>query len=371
MSPIQQTAIISDNDEVRIACERAVSELRYGRPIILLDGDYRYAVLSLDAASPDMVLRMARLPGGKHHLFVTEERAARIGLKTSHGALIELEDRGYEEIAAIAYGLTTNDIPLALDAPSSFASLETLARTALLLPVFVITQVEPSDTRFSRCAELAVTTLSEVRGAQAEFSIVARTRVPLKDVADAEFVVFRGGVAQRDQIAIVVGDPDISRPVPVRIHSSCITGDLFGSLKCDCGDQLREGIQLIEQRGGGMLLYLDQEGRGTGIASKMRAYGYQAQGLDTVDADATLGFGDDGRRYDAAVAMLRKLGVASVEMLTNNPRKIAALEEAGFEVKRRTPVLGLVTEQNRGYLKTKASRSGHMIDVAALGIPAE
>lgn len=365
------TSIISDTDEVRIASERAVSELRYGRPVVVMDGGDRFAVLSLDAASPDMFYRFAKFSSGRHQLFVTRERATRLGLDAPQGALLRLEDHSYESTAAIAYSLAAEELPQAIGAPTSLATLETLARTALLLPLFVVKKLETSDDQFSRCLAFPVEALKSVASAQTEFSIVARTRVPLKDVAEAEFVVFRGGVAQRDQIAIVVGAPDLSRPVPVRIHSSCITGDLFGSLKCDCGDQLREGIQLIEQRGGGMLLYLDQEGRGTGIASKMRAYGYQAQGLDTVDADATLGFGEDGRRYEAAIAMLQNLGVTSVELLTNNPRKIAALEDAGFEVKRRTPVFGLVTEQNRGYLQTKARRSGHMIDMASLGFPAE
>jgi GTP cyclohydrolase II len=181
-----------------------------------------------------------------------------------------------------------------------------------------------------------------------------------------QFAVFRGGVAQRDQVAIIVGHPDADAVVPVRVHSSCLTGDLFGSLKCDCGDQLRQGLLKLKELGGGVLLYLDQEGRGTGIAAKMRAYGYQHDGLDTIDADAQLGFGADERRYDAAVAMLGLLGIRRIKLLSNNPSKVERLRAAGVDVVDREPVTGLITAENEHYLRTKAARAGHALDVDAL-----
>ncbi len=177
---------------------------------------------------------------------------------------------------------------------AELACLVDLSRLALLLPVFLVRPARATDATLAHC--LAVDE-AEIRAAMPEesrFTQVAATPVPLRDVSDCRFVVFRGGLAQRDQLAIVVGEPDLSRPVPVRIHSSCITGDLFGSLKCDCGDQLREGLQLIAQRGGGVLLYLDQEGRGTGLAAKMRAYALQHDGYDTIDADAEIGSSPTG-----------------------------------------------------------------------------
>ena len=140
----------------------------------------------------------------------------------------------------------------------------------------------------------------------------------------------------------------------------------MGSKKCDCGDQLRNGLKALEKRGGGVMIYLDQEGRGTGIGAKMRAYHMQADGFDTVDADAVLGFGADERRYETAAAMLSKLGIRRVELLTNNPLKIAYLRACGVEVAGRSPVLGTVTPENEGYLRTKAKRAGHMMDVDRL-----
>lgn len=364
-------SFFSADDRSHIACERAISELRYGRPVVIEGQGGDYAVLALDTATPVTVDRFAVVAQGRQLLFVTHTRSAVLDIDAPSGVFFAIEGLAYEGLTELAYGKGADRLPTWQPAPRESVTLERLARAALLLPAFICFAMKAGDPRFEGCTRLAADVFDHTSAAEADFAIVARTRVPLKGIENAEFVVFRGGVAQRDQVAIVVGNPNVTRPVPVRIHSSCLTGDLFGSLKCDCGDQLREGLVLLEQRGGGILLYLDQEGRGTGIAAKMRAYGYQHQGLDTVDADAVLGFEEDGRRYDAAVAMLTALGVSAVELLTNNPRKLKALEAAGFNVHRRTPVMGVVTAENRNYLATKASRSGHLLDVDAMPQAAE
>jgi GTP cyclohydrolase II len=156
----------------------------------------------------------------------------------------------------------------------------------------------------------------------------------------------------------------------VRLHSACLTGDLFGSLKCDCGDQLRGTVRWMAENGGGVLLYLDQEGRGNGIANKMRAYRLQAQGFDTYDADEMLGFEHDQRHFEFAAEMLKQLGVARVRMMTNNPVKIAAVTQAGLEVVDEQRVLGRPTTHNVSYLASKRDRAGHYIDVEALAAQA-
>ncbi|MGF9566018.1 GTP cyclohydrolase II RibA [Neorhizobium sp. BT27B] len=358
-------------DRWHIACERAISELRYGRPVLIEAEGRDQAVLALDTATPETVDRFAVVARGKQLLFVTRARSSVLDINAPSGVFFAMDGLAYEGLTELAYGRGADHLPAWQPASGESVTLERLARAALLLPAFICFAVKSGDQRFEGCARLAADAFDHTPAAEADFAIVARTRVPLKGIENAEFVVFRGGVAQRDQVAIIVGKPDVARPVPVRIHSSCLTGDLFGSLKCDCGDQLREGLLLLEQRGGGILLYLDQEGRGTGIAAKMRAYGYQHQGLDTVDADAVLGFEEDGRRYDAAIAMLTALGISSVELLTNNPRKLKALEAAGFNVHRRTPVMGVVTPENRNYLATKARRSGHLLDVDTMQQAAE
>ncbi len=193
-------------------------------------------------------------------------------------------------------------------------------------------------------------------------SIAARTRVPLAEATDAEFVIFRGGDGLHDQVAIVIGEPNPHQPVLTRLHSACLTGDLFASLKCDCGDQLRMAVGEIAAAGSGVLLYLDQEGRGIGLLNKMRAYGLQELGHDTMDADAVLGYGPDERRYSVAGAMLALLGFRRITLMTNNPGKITALEDFGVDVVGHQRILGAVNPHNHNYLKTKARRAGHMLD---------
>jgi GTP cyclohydrolase II len=185
--------------------------------------------------------------------------------------------------------------------------------------------------------------------------------VPMANGVTGRFMVFRGGPAARDQVAVVVGDPDPAKPVLVRAHSACLTGDLFGSLRCDCGDQLDNALARLAEEGGGVLLYLDQEGRGIGIGNKMRAYALQDDGFDTIDADAVLGFSADERRYEYAASILHKLGYRKVILLTNNPEKIGGLTRAGIEVVGRQPLFGAVTAQNNGYLRTKEKRAQHML----------
>lgn len=356
------------DDQHAVRCERAAAELRFGRPVRLHGLDESLAMLALDTATPASYDRFAHAAGQRHALFLTPPRAAMLGLQAPEGALVPLSGHGFEDACRIGYGTPPVAVPSWQAATPLAAAGARIARLAQLLPALVCIGIGRDDTAFRGCLDLHTADLQHgAHVAGRTFAIVARTTVPLRDVGNAEFVVFRGGLAQRDQIAIIVGQPDLSAPaVPVRLHSSCITGDLFGSLKCDCGDQLRRALISLHAKGGGVLLYLDQEGRGTGIAAKMRAYGLQNTGLDTVDADAMIGFGPDERQYDAAIAMLKGLGVASIDLLTNNPAKQAFLSVAGIEVVRRTPVLGIVTPENRDYLRTKATRSGHVIDLDSL-----
>jgi GTP cyclohydrolase II len=173
-------------------------------------------------------------------------------------------------------------------------------------------------------------------------------------------VVFRDALGN-DPAAVIVGTPDFSKPVPVRIHSACLTGDVFGSRRCDCGDQLKLALVRLQEAGGGIILYLPQEGRGVGLANKMRTYKLQDTGLDTVDANTTLGFDDDERDYGVAVRMLQMLGCTRVVLLTNNPAKLDGLAKAGIEIADRMPIETPVNADNRRYLTAKAARAGHQL----------
>jgi GTP cyclohydrolase II len=175
-------------------------------------------------------------------------------------------------------------------------------------------------------------------------------------------VVFRDAETGAEHVALVKGDV-AGHDVPVRVHSECLTSEVLGSLKCDCRAQLDRALDLIAERGRGVLLYLRQEGRGIGLGNKIRAYALQAQGHDTYEANRLLGFPDDLRRYDAAADMLRLLGVRSVELVTNNPLKVAGLEEAGVKVRRRVQLPSPANPHNVEYLRVKRERTGHLIEV--------
>jgi len=356
-----------------IRSERAAAELRAGRPLVLVDGNRQRAILALDSTTPASFNAFAEAAGQQHYLFLSAHRAQTLGIANLQGIRIPLAGLALDSLPALAYlrDVTPPPGPFAEGDAGDAAAVE-LTRLGLLLPALVAAELPAGCASFAGCLSLELSDLATgAAEAGQDYELVTRSPVPLRDIGMSEFAVFRGGVAQRDQVAVIVGTPDLDGIVPVRVHSSCLTGDLFGSLKCDCGDQLRRGLHTLKELGGGILLYLDQEGRGTGIAAKMRAYGYQHEGLDTIDADAQLGFGADERRYGSAVAMLRGLGVQRIQLLTNNPTKVQHLRNAGIEVVGCVPVTGQITLENEQYLRTKAERAGHQLDVDALIMAAQ
>jgi GTP cyclohydrolase II len=190
---------------------------------------------------------------------------------------------------------------------------------------------------------------------------VAAARVPLEFDAASRVRVFRPLDGAEEHYAVEIGSPDRAAPVLCRLHSACFTGDLVGSLKCDCGPQLRAALQQIGAEGAGMLLYLNQEGRGIGLANKLRAYALQDQGFDTVEANHRLGFEDDERDFRIGANILRALGFSRVRLMTNNPAKVAMMHGCGLDVVERVPLRVGRTRFNAGYLRTKAAKSGHLL----------
>lgn len=172
--------------------------------------------------------------------------------------------------------------------------------------------------------------------------------------------------SQQEHVALVVGTVDDGAPVYVRLHSECLTGDIFGSSRCDCGEQLEQSLRFLQEQGRGVLLYLRQEGRGIGLTNKIRAYALQDQGFDTVDANLALGLPEDMRDYGDAALMLADLGVRHICLLTNNPAKIEGLEHYGIRVEERVPVETPPNPENLRYLETKFTRMGHMLPFGQL-----
>jgi GTP cyclohydrolase II len=250
--------------------------------------------------------------------------------------------------------------------PVAVAAVE-LAKLAQRMPALLIAdaaKAEPCDPPLMSVAADAITRFRQT--AIESLAVAAEAEVPLNGGVPARFVIFRDAIGG-SSVAVIVGSPDL------RLHSACLTGDVFGSRRCDCGDQLRLALRRLEEQGGGVILYLEQEGRGLGLANKMRAYQLQDAGLDTIDANSALGFDDDERDYGVAVRMLRILGVKRVKLLTNNPAKLDGLTQAGIEVSGRIPLHGPVNADNRRYLTAKATRAGHKLDhlLAALAEPAD
>jgi GTP cyclohydrolase II len=252
----------------------------------------------------------------------------------------------------------------------------TLARLGNLLPAVVSAGADPADAPElrslieSRAVLSATTDQIEAMAAnvRVELTYVGDGPVPLADAEDARILCFREANGLLEHVAIVIGTPESwPDPVPVRLHSACLTGDLFGSLRCDCGEQLRGSLRVFAASGGGVLLYLAQEGRGIGLGNKLRAYLLQQEGLDTIDADATLGFGADERRYHAGIEILRHLGIQRIQLLTNNPDKVRALREGGIEVTDRRPLFGTLNRHNLPYVTAKVQRAGHWLDEMLAG----
>jgi GTP cyclohydrolase II len=194
-----------------------------------------------------------------------------------------------------------------------------------------------------------------------EVSLYSEAKLPTS-LGEFHIYVFRSSIDDKEHVALAMGDVKGARGILVRVHSECLTGEAFGSLRCDCREQLQESMRMIAKAGRGLIIYLRQEGRGIGLGNKVRAYALQDQGLDTIDANHQLGFGGDERDYAMAVAILKYFDIKSLLLVTNNPEKIADLKEHGIEIIQRVPIEIEPTEYSREYLRTKRDKAGHMLE---------
>lgn len=350
----------------RLSVQRAIGDLRAGRPVkIKLNHEASLAVIAAEMLGGERIAAWNEAGRAPVSLILPAPRMRHLGFVAAGPSHVEISDLSGDQVDAMLFAVAPA-IPVVVHRaanPLEVAALE-LVKHAYLLPAVAVLPASAEQT--AEMIEVDATAVREFHERSAhELSIATRARVPLAEAAESEFVVFRGGDGLRDQIAIIVGRPDLSKPVPTRLHSACLTGDLFASLKCDCGDQLRLAVDEIAAAGGGVLLYLDQEGRGIGLLNKMRAYGLQELGHDTLEADEVLGYGPDERRYAVASAMLALLGIRRITLLTNNPEKVTALEGFGVEIVGQRRLIGAVNPHNQRYLNTKARRAGHMLgDIA-------
>jgi GTP cyclohydrolase II len=360
--------------------ERGLFDLRRGRPLYVTAPNgpaTRTGVLlaTVESLTRQTLDQIRRLDGGQVRLALTHHRARAMGLGNGHERSISVCLNGETDVNQILrlssavgnYDANTHDLREASDA--EVAGL-TLARLGGLLPAVVSTPADadrvPALRDMLDSGAVLATTIAEIEflaaDARVDLVYVSDGPVPLEGAEDARFMCFREANSLLEHVAIVIGNRDTwPDPVPVRLHSACLTGDLFGSLRCDCGEQLRGSLRIFAESGGGVLLYLAQEGRGIGLGNKLRAYLLQQEGLDTIDADGTLGFGADERRYDAAVEILRRLRVDRIRLLTNNPEKVRALRDGGIRVMRRQPLYGTLNRHNVQYVRAKINRAGHWL----------
>jgi GTP cyclohydrolase II len=355
------------------AVHRAASELRRGTPV-LLTGEHPLAVLAVETAGARAIEELAALSAGPPVMLLAPARAAAVlGRRVrprAQAVAVQVVDilsdvNALRSLADPTLDQAVRKLPLEAPLlPSARAALA-LAKLGQLLPAVLAAPARAAATTEAEGLGLLCVTAADVLGYPTATAVrlrkVAEAQVPLDRVPDARVAAFRTEDGAVEHLAILVGRPE-AEPAPlVRLHSECFTGDLLGSLRCDCGSQLRGAIRRITEEGAGVVLYLAQEGRGIGLVNKLRAYALQDRGLDTLDANRALGWGADERSFLTAATMLEALGIKRIRLLTNNPNKLAGLAACGVEIVGREAHAFAPNGVNDQYLATKAERFGHLL----------
>jgi len=359
-----------------LACDRAAHEFRRGRIVHVTedDGPGVLAVAS-EMITAQVLESLQTLSGDDPDIALTHHRARTLKVRLYTDDVVLVPFSAWRDAAtARTLGDPTQDLANPLRGPytarrgpvsEAMIAAVQLAKVGRLLPTVVLVSAETADASALAALGIAIVPAAAVMDYEMDTAGTLRqvtaARVPLEDAEDARILAFRSPEGGREHLAIVIGEPPTDRPVLARLHSECFTGDLIGSLKCDCGQQLQGAIAQIAREGAGVLLYLRQEGRGIGLINKLRAYALQGQGFDTVEANERLGFENDERVFLPAARILRQLGYRQVRLMTNNPDKVAALEEFGIEIIERVPHAFPSNDHNEFYLSVKKEKSGHLL----------
>lgn len=356
---------------------QAFAALRRGESILIRGSNNRAALMRAAEFSDYPDAQMDEIAQSGTLLCMRRQHIEALGRKASGTRAVfsmPINTLSQDEILDITFGVAKrfpDHISLLGETQSSLADLATrILRQARLLPTALIAGLTSTDPQHhNRLATMYALPIvnafdSDHHDSQAHWQMTKgiKAKLPLANAPDSQIVMFRSEGGDETHFAIIVGQGDAIDSPLVRLHSQCVTGDVLGSLKCDCGPQLQTALAKMTESGGGILLYLAQEGRDIGLMNKIRAYGLQDDGHDTVDANHRLGFATDERIFIPAAAMLQQLGVKSVKLMTNNPEKVSQLEAFGIEVVNRVPLILETNPHNEAYLATKRDRTGHLLD---------
>lgn len=346
---------------------RARTDLRLGLPVVLRDGARTALVLAADGVTVERFAALRDL--GAPTLVISTWRAETLKARAYDGDLARLElpaDADTAWVQCVADPKDDLSSPMKGPFVSRRGGDVTIERVALqlvksarLLPAVLVLDVE-GDLQ-DDWTVLEADTTSRLLTAPVQHAALVSGRVPIEVSSAGRVHVFRPNDGGEDHVVCEIGQPPRGEPVLVRLHSACFTGDVLGSRKCDCGPQLHAALDQMAAEGAGVLLYLSQEGRGIGLANKLRAYALQDQGFDTVEANHRLGFEDDERDFRTGADLLKRLGFARIRLMTNNPAKVAMMEAQGIEVVQRVPLRVGRRAENAEYLDVKARKSGHLL----------
>ena len=361
--------------------DRILFELNRGNNIILSDNENRFNILftATEKINESVLSFHKKFSNSFPSILLSPERCKTLNIKTDYCCSLTINSKWtIDKIFNLDLSKNTNSkfkLNGFIEEKSKLMNLSLkLLKKGKLLPSGIISiinntqKISIDQLAFKyKVSILNVTEIDELFHIKLpDIEIITRAKLPIKKTKDAEIIVFKYNNEPRDYFCILIGKANKKKStsfIPtVRIHSQCVTGDIFHSLKCDCGEQLNKSIDIMVKNGEGMIIYLPQEGRDIGLTNKIRAYKLQEDGLDTVDANLTLGFSDDERSYDVAVAMLKKLNYTKINLITNNPKKINKLNEEGLEVVNLIKLKIKPNEINKNYLNTKKIKSNHILD---------
>ena len=400
----------------RITIDKAIEDIRQGKMVILVDDEDREnegdLTVAAEKVTPEVVNFMAKHGRGLICLSLTSEKvkalnlppmsdnntsrfqtAFTVSIEARHGVTtgISAADRATTILTAVADDAKPSDLVrpghvfpirarkggVIVRSGQTEGSVD-LARLAGLKPAGVICEIMKEDgtmarmpdlKKFSEKHDIGICTIEDLIGYRLRTECfvhpVATTVLPTSPAGEFKTIVYENDVDDLLHIALVKGEIDPDKPTLVRVHSECLTGDVFGSMRCDCGEQLHAALQMIEQEGTGVLLYIRQEGRGIGLLNKMKTYELQDQGHDTVEANELLGFQPDLRNYGIGAQILVHLGVLKMRLMTNNPKKIVGLEGYGLSMVEQVPIEMTPNEHNERYLSCKKAKMGHLLKLSA------